>query len=122
MIENYLEWFLEVFGPALRVIGGAAIIALAMFGCVALTGCKSTPFRLGAVDAHTDARCFQACVSDNGDTGVRWDGDPNKPDMIDVLADSVVIQLATKLRQCETSRKACVQSLERLEASKVIRK
>jgi hypothetical protein len=74
-----------------------------------------------AVDAHCDSICFVPCVGDGGDTGVRWEGDPQDPHAFDALGGEVVPVLGEKLRTCEVRRRACAQCLEHLQHEGVIR-
>jgi hypothetical protein len=91
---------------------------------LALAACQSAPQPegQGAVDAQCNAICYAPCVDADGDTGVRWEADPDASSAWDVLGEDVTDQLTTKLRTCETRRSACVQCLERLEAEGVIRR
>jgi hypothetical protein len=97
------------------------LLLLAVLG---LAACQSAaqPEGQGAVDAQCNAICYAPCVDAAGDTGVRWEADPESAEAWDVLGEDVTDQLATKLRTCETRRGACVQCLERLEAEGVIRR
>lgn len=73
------------------------------------------------VPAQCDAMCAVPCVAADGDTGVRWDADPTKAEAWDELAeDTVIDQLAGKLRTCEVRRRACHQCLLRLDRAGVI--
>lgn len=72
------------------------------------------------VPAQCNQICFLPCVSENGDSGVRWEADPNKPNAWDGLGGDVVPALADKLRSCDVRRQACVQCLRRLDKAKVI--
>jgi hypothetical protein len=74
-----------------------------------------------AVDAHCDSICFTPCVDAKGDTGVRWEGDPQDPGAFDALGGDVVPQLTEKLRTCEVRRRSCAVCLERLQREGVIR-
>ena len=73
------------------------------------------------VPAPCNPACFLPCVAANGDSGVRWEADPNGPAAWDVLGGEVVPALADKLRVCEVRRLACAQCLRRLEKAKVIK-
>lgn len=73
------------------------------------------------VDAHCDSICFMPCVGEDGDTGVRWEGDPQDARTFDALGGEVVPALGEKLRTCEVRRKACATCLQRLEREGVIR-
>lgn len=97
-----------------------AMLVLALVA--ALAACQAgVPARPpGPVTAHCDALCFAACVEADGDTGVRWQGEPVDPAAWDALGDDVVDQLTQKLRSCEVRRRACVQCLDRLERERVI--
>jgi hypothetical protein len=74
-----------------------------------------------AVDAHCESICFMPCVTEDGDTGVRWDAEPGDAAAFDALGGEVVPLLGEKLRTCEVRRRACATCLERLEREGVIR-
>ncbi len=99
---------------------GIVILLVALFLATGCKGNKPDQMRTPAVEAKCDALCYTPCVGKDGDTGVRWEGDPNRSDTIDALDNSVVIQLAKKLRSCDINRKACVKCLDSLEQQKVI--
>lgn len=78
-------------------------------------------FRRGEpMPAQCNAMCFQPCVGEDGDTGVRWEADPADPAALDGLGGEVIPALTEQLRTCELRRKACHQCLQRLDKQKVI--
>lgn len=93
----------------------AVLFALLAVPLLAACGRNTRP-----VPAQCNAVCFAPCAAD-GDTGVRWEADPNNPAAWDALGGEVVPALADKLRVCEVRRQACEQCLQRLEAAKVIK-
>lgn len=95
------------------------LLALAL-PCIAGWSCSSVPVKSGPVDPDCLPIGFEKCTTDDGDTGVRWEGDPNQADTIDALGEAVIPALADKLRACEIRRKALQQCLQRLEAQQVI--
>lgn len=96
-------------------------IAMVLIACAALGGCSNAgSTKPPAVLAQCDAICYVPCVTDDGDTGIRWDGSPVDAAAWDALADRTTLALGDALRVCDTHRKACVQCLNRLEANKVI--
>lgn len=97
-----------------RLIAAALVLVLG--------ACQSArpPDRAGAVAAQCNPICYAPCVAEDGDTGVRWEGDPAHAEAWDVLGEQVTEQLAAKLRSCDVRRRACVQCLERLQRAGVI--
>jgi hypothetical protein len=98
-------------------------LVLLMLLVLATAGFGSCGVRKDApppVVAQCDAMCYLPCVDEHGDTGVRWEGEPDKADTLDALGGEVVPQLAEKLRTCETRRKACALCLDRLQHEGVI--
>ena len=65
--------------------------------------------------------CFQACVGEEGDTGVRVTEAGDSPRAWDEIGGQVTNVLATKLRTCDARRDACAQCLQRLDKSGVIK-
>lgn len=86
---------------------------------IALTGCSTAP-SAGTPPALCDARCIVPCVGEHGDTGVRWQAQPDDPAAFDALGEAVIPALTEKLRRCELHRRACEQCLRRLDAERVI--
>jgi hypothetical protein len=86
-----------------------------------LTGCTSVPIAPGPALAQCNSTCYVSCVKKNGDTEIVWEVTGTKSEDWDFLAGSVVIDLVSKLRQCDTNRKACTQCLNRLESEGVIK-
>jgi len=84
---------------------------------VMLAGCAGAPAR---VPAQCDAMCFQGCVGQDEDTGVRVTADPAASATWDQIGEDVVGKLAGKLRSCDVRRDACVQCLRRLDRRRVI--
>lgn len=69
------------------------------------------------------AMCYQPCTPSTGDTGVRWEGDPNDPAAWDGLADpevGVVGLLRGKLLTCEAKRQACAGFIDDLHQRGVL--
>lgn len=95
------------------------LVCLPLIGGATCGVRSSTP---APVLAQCDAICYAPCLAPNGDTGVRWEGDPAMATTLDAIGEEVVPTLASKLRVCEASRKACVQCLDRLEKNGVILK
>lgn len=98
----------------------ALIVALVLVTC-GFDSCGQVRDQRATVDAHCDSICFMPCIAANGDTGVRWDGDPQASAAFDALGGDVVPALTEKLRTCEVRRRACAVCLQRLEAEGVIR-
>lgn len=95
-------------------------LLLAFLVALLCTGASCSRFVRGeAVPAECEAVCFLPCTV-NGDTGVRWEADPNDPQAWDELAGGTTEVLATKLRTCDARRGACVQCLRRLHRHGVI--
>lgn len=82
-----------------------------------LSACQSMPVQPAA---QCNPICFQRCVAEDGDTGVRVQSDGNDAEAWDEIGEEVVLSLTTKLRTCEIHRQACDQCLQRLEQKKVI--
>jgi hypothetical protein len=97
-----------------------ALLLAACLPLIAGWSCSSVPAKPGAVDPECSLDGFVQCTTDDGDTGVRWEGDPNQPGTIDVLGEVVIPELSDRLRVCETRRKALAQCLKRLESQGVI--
>jgi hypothetical protein len=95
-----------------------ALCAVFLVGCHGGSGSRETPPPVQAQCEET--QCRNPCVSEDGDTGIRWDGSPTDPAAFDALVDDVVEPLVEKLRQCEVRRKACEQCLDRLREAGVI--
>jgi hypothetical protein len=95
------------------------VLAVAL-PCIAGWSCSTAPAKPGPVDPECDLAGFVACTTEEGDTGVRWEGDPNQAGTIDALGEAVIPALSEKLRTCETRRKALAQCIQRLEDQKVI--
>lgn len=96
-----------------------ALIA-GLFIVLVATGMSCTRnVRTDPVPAACNAICFSPCTVD-GDTGVRWEADPNDPAALDALGQTVVPALAARLRTCDTRREACAQCLRRLDDANVI--
>lgn len=91
----------------------AAAVALLLSGCQ-LGGTRA------AVAAQCNSICYQRCVGEDGDTGVRWTAAPDAAGAFDELGESVVNHLADKLRTCDARRDACVQCINRLDKRGVI--
>ncbi len=91
--------------------------AVVLLMLVMLAGCVGAPAR---VPAQCDAMCFQRCVGEGEDTGVRVTADPAAAGTWDQIGEDVVGQLAGKLRSCDVRRNACVQCLRRLDKQRVI--
>lgn len=92
----------------------AALLLVVM----ALAGCASVP--ITAVPAQCNAMCFQPCVGEGEDTGVRVTASGDTAQAWDEIGGEVTTQLATKLRTCDARRAACVQCLLRLDATGAI--
>ena len=90
--------------------------------CMMLAACqtKGVPVTPPPFPAQCDAKCFVPCVKENGDTGIRIQGDPNVASTFDEIGTTAGTVFAATLRQCEVNRKACVQCLDRLERAGVI--
>lgn len=99
-----------------------AFVVLALIVLSLLSGCGKREVYVPSppVEAKCAAICYEPCVGDKGDTGIRWDGTPTSPAAFDDMDDRVIPGLAEKLRQCDTRRKACVKCMDALEAEKVI--
>lgn len=95
----------------MRALAAACLVALL------LTGATCQRRNALPVDAQCNQICFSPCVSDSGDTGVRWEADPNDPKAWDELAGEggPLEYLSDRLRTCDAHRHACVQCLQRLE-------
>ena len=98
-----------------------ALLLMACLPLVAGWSCSSVPTKPGAVDPECSLDGFVHCTTDDGDTGVRWEGDPNQPATIDALGEVVIPALSDRLRACEIRRKALDQCLKRLEDQGVIK-
>lgn len=94
---------------------GVAWVALV----IALAGCSTAP-SAGPTPALCDASCVAPCVGEHGDTGVRWQAQPDDPAAFDALGEAVIPALTEKLRRCELHRRACEQCLRRLDERGVI--
>lgn len=110
-----VEWFLRFAGYFIAGVLVALVVAL-------LSACgqdyKST--KPEAVVAHCDQICYMPCTDERGDTGLRWEGDPDDARTLDKLDDEVIPLLKEKLDVCETRRQACTKCLDNLESQKVI--
>ena len=97
-------------------------IGLAFVLFVALTACRTrgVPMTPPPFPAQCDAKCFVPCAKENGDTGIRINGDPNVASTFDEIGTTAGTVFAATLRQCDVHRKACVQCLDRLERAGVI--
>ncbi|MGH8081883.1 MAG: hypothetical protein ACREP7_15015 [Lysobacter sp.] len=88
--------------------------ALAIVACLVLAACTTGQHR-GPIAAQCNPVCFDRCVDEQQDTGIRWDADPQDASAFDALAGEVVPALTGKLRTCDVRREACAQCIERLE-------
>ena len=114
------ERFQGCFAIVLMIVGFLAFgVALLISGC---SPARGTWVKGEPALSQCDAKCYAPCVSENGDTGIRWDGAPTSPEAFNRLTEDVIPGLADKLRACEVNRKACDQCLQRLEAEGVIRR
>lgn len=96
-------------------------LALACALVLLLTGATCQRRAAVPVPAQCNAICFSPCVDASGDTGIRWEADPNDPAAFDALGGDVTPALSDKLRTCDKRREACVQCLRRLDDRRVIR-
>lgn len=96
----------------------ALLVCLPLLGG-ATCGVRSTPPE--PVLAQCDAKCYTPCVGPDGDTGLRWTGDPAVAATWDAIGNEVIPAAGEKIRACEASRKACQQCLDRLQKNGVIR-
>lgn len=87
---------------------------------LASTGCAHNQ---GAPAADAGAICYTTCTPSLTDTGVRWEGDPEDPQMWDGLGEQegVIPQLVRKLFACERSRQECAGFLNDLKRQKVLK-
>lgn len=95
---------------------------IALCALVLLTGCPGPAQDeiRPPVAAQCEDRCFEPCLKEGEDTGIRWDGSPVEAEAWDRLVDGGLFPLADKLRQCEVNRRACTQCLDRLKKAGVI--
>lgn len=97
-------------------------LAVSLALVLLLTGATCQRRSAEPVPAECNSICFSPCVSASGDTGVRWEADPNDAMAWDVLAgeDGPLEQLTLQVRTCDARREACVQCLQRLHRNRVI--
>ena len=98
------------------------VSAVLFLSIAALTACKTTPpTDTPPVVADCDSKCYEPCVDEQGDTGIRWSvPDYTDPKAWDELGNWVVPSLEDKLRACEVNRKACTKCLDSLQKHGVI--
>jgi hypothetical protein len=110
-----------MLGAVLGIVVGVLCFVLAVLvaGCAPTRG---TFVRPAPIAAGCHPACYQPCIGEDGDTGIRWDGSPTDPAAFDRLTEEVLPALVEKLRTCEQRRKSCDVCLTRLDDAGVIQK
>jgi hypothetical protein len=92
-----------------------ALLAL----CAAMTACAQPVIQAPPQPpiAQCDAVCWQPCDA----TGIAYAPAPATTDAIGDLVQQVIVPLRGRIDQCELSRLACQQCIDRLERAGVIR-
>ena len=85
-----------------------------------LTACAGRQVKVEPPTFACPDACATPCVAENGDTGIRWEADPDSPEAWDDLAGSVLDLLVQKLRTCEVNRSTCNKCIQNLKDQGVI--
>lgn len=98
------------------------LIVAVVLVVIALTGCGLIPQRYKSepVPAQCDAMCYVPCISKDGDTGIRVEGDPYSAHTWDEIGSLLAGTVREKIEQCDARRESCVKCLQRLKKEKVI--
>lgn len=87
--------------------------------CAALAACAQPVIQAPPQPpiAQCDAVCWQPCNAD----GITFAPAPATTDAVGDLTEQVIVPLRGRIDQCEVSRLACQQCIDRLEHAGVIR-
>ena len=85
-----------------------------------LTACGSVPAKAPPPVFTCPDACETPCVGADGDTGLRWEGNPEDAAAWDELGGSVLDQLIQKLRTCEVNRKTCAKCIQNAKDQGII--
>jgi len=80
--------------------------------CVALTACAQPVIQ--APPMPPLAQCDATCRTECNASGIRYDPAADSINAIDDIVQQVVIPLRSRIDQCEISRLACQQCVDRL--------
>jgi hypothetical protein len=94
------------------------VIRLALVAVVLLAGCAAEPI-IGRLPPPPEAGCADQCDVACDAFGIAYA--PSESDAIGELVEQVIIPMRARIDQCELSRRACAQCINRLKIVGAVR-